>query len=55
MHGKRSFQIQLFANHVRSLSGFGEGEILVGSTPASTDATGNAEFSVQIPATRHGT
>ena len=44
------FEIQLFANHVRSLSGFGEGEILVGSTTATTDASGDARFSVRIPA-----
>jgi hypothetical protein len=44
-----SFEIQLFGNHVRSTSGFGEGEFLVGSTTATTDASGNAQFSVRIP------
>ena len=44
-----SFEIQLFANHVRSLSGFGEGQDLVGHTTAVTDGNGNAQFSVRIP------
>ena len=47
-----SFEIQLFANHVRSPSGFGEGESLVGSTTATTDASGDAQFTVRIPSDR---
>jgi hypothetical protein len=37
---------------VRSLSGFGEGETLVSSTAARTDASGNAQFNVRIPASQ---
>ncbi|MGH2871833.1 MAG: hypothetical protein ACRDL5_05165 [Solirubrobacteraceae bacterium] len=46
-----SFEVQLFANHVRSASGFGEGETFVGST-ADTDSTGNATFTIRIPRDR---
>lgn len=44
-----SFQIDLFANHVRSTSGNGEGESFLTATTVQTDASGNATFSVTVP------
>lgn len=42
----RTFTIELFSNTARDPSGFGQGRTFVGSTTVTTDAAGNATFSV---------
>jgi hypothetical protein len=44
-----TFEIQVFANAVRSPSGSGEGETLVGDVTTTTDATGSGQFTLRIP------
>lgn len=43
------FTIELFASSACSPSGFGEGELYLGSTSVTTDAAGNAAFDVTVP------
>ncbi len=43
-----TFTIQLFSNAVCDLSGNGEGQTFVGSTSATTGATGNATFTATL-------
>jgi hypothetical protein len=44
-----AYTIQIFGNQACDPSGFGEGQTLIGSTTATTDANGNATFSVNPP------
>ncbi len=44
-----TFSLEFFTNSACDPSGFGEGETFVGVTSATTDATGNASFSVVLP------
>jgi uncharacterized repeat protein (TIGR01451 family) len=46
----QTFTIQFFSNTVLDASGYGEGETYLGSTSVTTDASGNASFSVLLPA-----
>ncbi|HEX8141546.1 MAG TPA: DUF4394 domain-containing protein [Pyrinomonadaceae bacterium] len=41
-----SFRIEFFSNTAIDPSGFGEGQTFIGSTTVTTDASGNASFSV---------
>jgi len=38
------YKIELFANHAINSSGFGEGEVFIGSVVLTTDASGNGTF-----------
>jgi hypothetical protein len=42
-----AYTVQFFANSACDPSGAGEGQVFIGSTPATTDAGGNATFSFQ--------
>lgn len=44
-----TFRIELFANLVAGPSGYGEGQVYYGFTNVSTDANGNASFSITSP------
>jgi len=44
-----TFTIELFASHSLNAAGFGEGEVYVGATNVTTDATGNATFNFVAP------
>jgi parallel beta-helix repeat protein len=44
-----TFDIELFASPTANPSGFGEGETYLGDTSVTTDASGNASFSVPVP------
>ena len=44
-----SFTIQFFSSTTCDPSGYGEGELLEGSTLVATDGGGNASFSVVLP------
>ncbi len=44
------YTIEFFASSACDPSGFGQGEMYLGATGVSTDATGNATFDVTIPA-----
>jgi hypothetical protein len=44
-----TFVIEFFANSVCDPSGFGEGEIFLGAVPATTDASGAADFDSTLP------
>lgn len=44
-----TFTIELFSNTACDPSGFGEGQTFVGQTTVTTDASGNASFSVTVP------
>jgi len=44
-----TFTIELFASHSLNAAGFGEGEVYVGATTVTTDATGNATFNFVAP------
>lgn len=46
-----TFFLEFFSNAECDPSGFGEGETLVGSTNLTTDAGGDADFSVTLPVT----
>jgi uncharacterized repeat protein (TIGR01451 family) len=43
-----TFLLQFFSSPSKSLSGFGEGKVLIGSLNLPTDAQGNATFSVPL-------
>ncbi len=43
------FQIELFLNDSCDSSGFGEGDLFIGTTDVFTDGTGHATFSLGIP------
>ena len=43
------FSIELFANSVADASGFGEGEIFLGTTSVTTDPNGNGTFTFSLP------
>lgn len=45
----RAYQIELFANKQASTSGYGEGQRPVADTTVTTDANGNAQFSIPLP------
>lgn len=45
----KTFTIELFDNPACSAAGFGEGKTFVTSTIVTTDANGNASFSVPVP------
>lgn len=45
------FSIEFFANDTCDPSGFGEGQYFLGTTGVTTDASGNASFSVVLPVT----
>ncbi len=44
-----TFTLQFFSNSSCDPSGFGEGELVMGTTNVATDASGNASFSVTFP------
>jgi uncharacterized repeat protein (TIGR01451 family) len=44
-----NFLVQFFSSPAETLSGFGEGKLLIGSQTVPTDAQGNATFSVPLP------
>ena len=44
-----SFRIEFFANTEASSSGFGPGELYLGSGNVTTDGTGNTDFSITLP------
>ena len=44
-----TFDLEFFANGACDASGFGEGEILLGSTTVATDANGDVSFDVTLP------
>ncbi|MCC6406492.1 MAG: hypothetical protein IT453_04965 [Planctomycetes bacterium] len=44
-----SFVLEFFASPQADASGFGEGELYLGSTNVSTNASGNASFDVTLP------
>jgi hypothetical protein len=44
-----TFRIELFANAVAGPLGYGEGRLYFGTTNVSTDANGNASFSIRSP------
>jgi hypothetical protein len=52
-----TFRIEFFASNAADPTGFGEGQIFLGATPATgpgavtTDANGDASFSVRLPVT----
>ena len=46
-----SFILQFFTNSVCDISGFGEGETLIGTTTVATDLNGDATFSVTFTST----
>ena len=46
----RSYHIEVYANKEASAAGYGEGQRLAGETTVTTDANGNAQFSVALPA-----
>jgi 3-dehydroshikimate dehydratase len=45
----QAYTIEFFASRAADPSGFGEGEIHLGSTTVATDSSGNASFSVSLP------
>src|SRR5262249_50690754 len=45
-----TFRIEFFANHEAGSFGYGEGERYLGSVNGTTDAGGNASFTVPLPA-----
>jgi uncharacterized repeat protein (TIGR01451 family) len=47
----QSFTIQLFSDPMADPSGYGQGQAYLGSTVATTDSSGNAAFTVNLPAT----
>ena len=47
--GSTTFTIELFANNVVDPSGFGEGEIFIGSSSVTTDANGDGSFTFSTP------
>lgn len=50
----RVFRVELFGIPAADPSGFGEGRTFLGFTNVTTDATGNAAFSVSLPAVAPG-
>ena len=46
-----TFQIEFFANDAADSSGNGEGQTFLGFTTVTTDASGDANFTVSLPAT----
>lgn len=48
-HPQRSYQVDFYSNLQMDTSGYGEGETYIGSTSATTDADGIAEFNVTLP------
>ena len=44
-----TFRIEFFSNGSCDPSGFGEGEVFVGSTSVTTNGSGNASFNVTVP------
>ncbi len=44
-----SFMVQFFSNSTADPSGYGQGQVYLGSTQVSTDASGNATFQVGLP------
>jgi len=44
-----SYTIQFFASPIRDPSGFGQGQIFLGSTTATTDSNGHAMFQANFP------
>jgi 3-dehydroshikimate dehydratase len=44
----QTFTIEFFANHQLNAAGFAEGEVYLGSVQATTNASGNATFSLSI-------
>ncbi|HEV7664879.1 MAG TPA: right-handed parallel beta-helix repeat-containing protein, partial [Chloroflexota bacterium] len=45
-----TYTIEAFGNHQLNPAGFGEGELYLGTTSVTTDASGHASFTVSIPA-----
>ena len=45
----QTFTLFFFANTICNPSGFGEGELFIGSIPVSTDSAGNAPFAMNFP------
>ncbi len=45
----QAYEIEFFASSSCDASGFGQGELFLGSTPVVTDAAGNAAFSAMLP------
>jgi Bacterial Ig-like domain (group 3)/Right handed beta helix region/Bacterial Ig-like domain len=50
----QTFTIQFFSNPVLDASGYGQGQTYVGSTSVHTDASGNANFGLEVPASIGG-
>lgn len=50
----QAFTIQFFSNAVPDPSGYGQGQTFVGSTTVYTDAHGNADFGLWVPASVGG-
>ena len=46
----RQYRIEFFANAAPDPSGYGEGEVFLGFATITTDAAGNAPFTVSLPA-----
>jgi hypothetical protein len=46
----QTYTIEFFVSRAADPSGFGEGELYLGSTTLATDSSGNANFSVSLPA-----
>jgi hypothetical protein len=46
-----TFRLEFFANQTADPSGYGEGQTYLGATSVTTDATGNASFTVTLPVT----
>ena len=44
-----TFHLEFFASPTANASGYGEGKTYLGSTSVTTDASGNASFSVTVP------
>jgi hypothetical protein len=43
------FTLQFFSSATKNLSGFGQGQTLLGSASVTTDASGNASFNLNVP------
>jgi parallel beta-helix repeat protein len=44
-----AYTVEFFANPVASPSGFGEGEVFIGSATVTTDGSGNQNFALPLP------
>lgn len=47
--GGKQYRIELFSNAACDPLGFGEGQTFIGATAVTTDAAGNASFSLSLP------